>query len=109
MFNTGERPGRSSAWSKASTQPGGNATGVTSLGGQLGAKRLELLREVLPAAKLVGALVNPTNPVVAAAQIRDWQSAARELGLELRILNASTERDLDAVVASLLLPRASRW
>ena len=105
VFNTGEDPVKLGLV-ESLNQPGGNATGVTSLGGQLGAKRLELLREVLPAAKLVGALVNPTNPVVAAAQIRDWQSAARELGLELRILNASTERDLDAVVASLLLPRA---
>ena len=104
VFNTGEDPVKLGLV-ESLNRPGGNVTGVTSLGGQLGAKRLELLREVLPAAKVVAALVNPTNPVVAAAQIGDWQSAARQLGLELRVVHASSERELETVFASLLEPR----
>jgi putative ABC transport system substrate-binding protein len=104
VFNTGEDPVKLGLV-ESLNRPGGNVTGVTSLGGQLGAKRIELLREVLPASKIVGALVNPSNAVVAAAQIGDWQYAARQLGLELRVLHASSERDFDAVFASLLQPR----
>jgi putative tryptophan/tyrosine transport system substrate-binding protein len=65
------------------------------------AKRLELLHEVVPQATGVAFLANPTNPS-AASNTRDIQVAARTLGLELHVLNASTERDFDAVFAKLI-------
>ena len=100
VFNTGEDPVKLGLVDSLS-RPGGNVTGVTSLGGQLGAKRLELVREIMPTANAVGALVNPTNPVVADAQTKDWETAARTVGLKLHILHATTEREFAAVFANL--------
>ena len=100
VFNTGEDPVKLGLVDSLS-QPGGNVTGVTSLGGLLGAKRLELVREIMPTANAVGALVNPTNPVVADAQTKDWETAARTVGLKLHILHATTEREFAAVFANL--------
>jgi len=82
-------------------RPGGNLTGVTVLGVELGSKRLELLHEMLPTANIVAALVNP-NTTAAETQSTDLQTAARALGLKLHVLHASTERDLDTVFATLL-------
>jgi ABC-type uncharacterized transport system substrate-binding protein len=82
-------------------RPGGNLTGVTVLGVELGSKRLELLHELLPTANIVAALVNP-NTTAAETQSTDLQTAARALGLKLHVLHASTERDLDTVFATLL-------
>jgi putative ABC transport system substrate-binding protein len=81
-------------------RPGGNLTGVTTLGGELGPKRLELLHELVPAAPILGLLVNPTRSN-AETESRELQSAANKLGLQLRVLHASTERDFDQVFASL--------
>ena len=100
VFNTGEDPVKLGLVDSLS-RPGGNVTGVTSLGGQLGAKRLELVREIMPAANAVGVLVNPTNPVVAEAQTKDWETAASTVGLKLHILHATTEREFAAVFANL--------
>ena len=88
-------------------RPGGNVTGVTSMNMELGPKRLELLRELLPAANVIALLVNPTNPTITQSMSRDLQSAAQALGLELHILNASTEADFDSVFATLSKLRAS--
>jgi putative ABC transport system substrate-binding protein len=88
-------------------RPGGNVTGVTNLNTELGPKRLELLREVIPTANVIALLVNPTSPFIAETMSRDIQSAARALGLQLHILNASTERDFDTVFATLAQLRAS--
>ena len=82
-------------------RPGGNITGVTSLNTELGQKRLELLRELLPKANAIALLVNPTNPTITKSISRDLQSAARAFGLQLHILNASTEADFDSVFATL--------
>jgi putative ABC transport system substrate-binding protein len=82
-------------------RPGGNATGVTILAVAVAAKRLELLHELIPAVHVVALLVNPENPGLAEANSNSVQSAARTLGLELHVLNASTERDFDAVFAKL--------
>jgi putative ABC transport system substrate-binding protein len=82
-------------------QPGGNMTGATQLNMELGPKRLELLHQLLPKATDVALVVNPTNPTVAEVQSRDAQAAARALGLQLQILQASTEAEFDGVVASL--------
>jgi putative tryptophan/tyrosine transport system substrate-binding protein len=86
-------------------RPGGNLTGVTNLNVEVGPKRLELLRELVPTATNIALLVNPNNPL-AEPQSRDLATAARALGLQLHILRASTERDLDTVFATLIQLRA---
>jgi putative ABC transport system substrate-binding protein len=87
------------------SRPGGNLTGMSLLSGEVGPKRLELLHEVVPAATIIGLLLNPTNPVTEAF-LRDQQAAARILGLRLHVLYASTERDFDAAFATLVEVRA---
>ena len=87
-------------------RPGGNLTGVTNLNVEVGPKRLELLRELIPTATIVGVLVNPTSPVLAEQFSHDLQAAAHTLGLKLHVLHASTERDLDTVFATLVQLRA---
>jgi putative tryptophan/tyrosine transport system substrate-binding protein len=78
-------------------RPGGNLTGVTSLAGELGPKRLELLHELVPAATNIGVLSDPSAGILSS----DLQAAARTLGLELQVRHASAERDLDTAFASL--------
>ena len=87
-------------------RPGGNVTGVTNLTLQMAPKRLELLHELLPATTVMALLVNPTDSVLAETTTRDLQAAAHSLGLKLHVLNASTERDFDAVFAKLIELRA---
>src|SRR5712692_6607259 len=82
------------------SRPDGNITGATSLNVELGPKRLEFLRELVPTAKVVALLVNPTNPS-AETVTRDLQATARTLGLELHVLHASSERDFDIAFATL--------
>jgi putative tryptophan/tyrosine transport system substrate-binding protein len=82
-------------------RPGGNLTGVVALGDSLGPKRLELLHEVAPSATDVGVLVNPPNGSND-FQLRDLRAAARTLGVELHVLNASSQQDFDAVFQSLV-------
>jgi putative tryptophan/tyrosine transport system substrate-binding protein len=82
-------------------RPGGNVTGITLLGGELVAKRLGILRDLLPSMKRVGMLVNPTRPGVD-AQKAQVQEAARALGLPLQILEASSERDFEAVFQTVV-------
>ena len=88
------------------SRPGGNATGVSVLNVELGPKRLELLRELVPAATVIALLVNPTNRSNSEAISRELQAAARALGLSLHVLHASAERDFDAVFAALVQLRA---
>jgi putative ABC transport system substrate-binding protein len=78
------------------SHPGGNVTGVTGLNGETNTKRLQLLHEAVPAAKVVAAVVNPTEPNSGNLQ-RNLQAAARELALEVQVLPVSTERDYDDV------------
>jgi putative ABC transport system substrate-binding protein len=87
-------------------RPGGNITGVTSMGVELGPKQLEVLRELVPTATIIALLVNPTNPTNAETLSRDLQAAARTLGVQLHVLHASTERDFDTVFATLPRLRA---
>jgi ABC-type uncharacterized transport system substrate-binding protein len=86
-------------------RPGGNLTGVTTLGVELGPKRLELLHELVPTASIVALIVNPTNRS-SEIQVSDVQAAARALGLELQVLHASTEREIDSAFAALTPLRA---
>src|SRR5215831_16601794 len=78
-------------------RPGGNVTGVTQSNQGIAPKRLQLLHELLPATRVMALLVNPAYPTVAETDTKEVQAAARTLGLELHVLNASTERDFDGV------------
>jgi putative ABC transport system substrate-binding protein len=82
-------------------RPGGNLTGVTSLNLEVGPKRLELMHELLPTVTKVALLVNPSNPTNTDAETKALQATANTLGLQLIVLNASTDRDLDEVFALL--------
>jgi putative ABC transport system substrate-binding protein len=83
------------------SRPGGNITGATFLNVEVGPKLLELLHEAIPTATTVAALVNPTNPN-ADTLSRSLQDAARTLGLQLHVLNVSTDRDIDTAFATLV-------
>lgn len=87
-------------------RPGGNITAITSLGIELGPKRLELLYQFIPVAKTIALLVNPTTISDTATQITDVQAAARRLGLQVNVVRASTDREIDGVFASLLQDQA---
>ena len=87
-------------------RPSGNVTGIAQLAIEVAPKRLELLHEMIPTARIFALLVDPTDPVVFENTTRGMQAAARSLGLELHVLNVSTERDLDAVFANLIQLRA---
>jgi putative ABC transport system substrate-binding protein len=82
-------------------RPGGNATGLNVLTSELTGKRLELARELVPAGAVVAVLINPKSPE-AEPQLRDVQTAARAIGQQIHILNASTERDVDTAFATLV-------
>jgi putative ABC transport system substrate-binding protein len=104
VFTTGEDPVKSGLIASLN-QPGGNLTGVVSLNAELGPKRIELLKELVPTATDIGLLVNPANSI-SEVLTRDAQAASRKLGLQLHVLNAGTERELDAVFARLVQLRA---
>ena len=87
-------------------RPGGNVTGVANMNIQMTPKRLQLLHEAVPSAKVMALLVNPANSTVAETQSREAFSVAPTLGVDLHVLHASTERDLDAVFANLIQSRA---
>jgi putative ABC transport system substrate-binding protein len=87
-------------------RPGGNVTGVTLTNLEVTPKRLQLLHELVPTARVMALLVNPTNPALAGRNAKEVQAAARMLGLELHVVDASTERDFDAVFAKLIELRA---
>jgi putative ABC transport system substrate-binding protein len=87
------------------SRPGANLTGISSLNVEIGPKRLELLHKMVPTATDIALLVNPTNPNTDTLS-RNLQAAARTLGLQLHVLNASTERDIDMVFATLVQLRA---
>jgi putative ABC transport system substrate-binding protein len=87
-------------------RPGGNLTGVNFFGGELAAKRLELLRELVPTAARIAVLVNPASATIVETTLRDVEAAARAMGLQIHILNVSTSREIDAAFATLVLERA---
>ena len=87
-------------------RPGGNVTGVTNANVGIAPKRLQLLHELVPTASVMALLVNPANPALAETTAKEVQAAALSLGLELHVLNASTERDFDGVFAKLTQLRA---
>jgi putative ABC transport system substrate-binding protein len=81
-------------------RPGGNATAVTTLGAEIGPKQLELLHELLPR-PTIALLVNPTNPAMADTEARKLFTAAGMLGLQLRVMEASSEPDFERAFANL--------
>jgi putative ABC transport system substrate-binding protein len=87
------------------SRPGGNVTGATQFGVEVAAKQLEFAHEMVPAATVIAALVNPNNPYTESL-LRDLQAAARILGVQLHILRASAERDFDAAFATFVQLRA---
>jgi ABC-type uncharacterized transport system substrate-binding protein len=82
-------------------RPGGNLTGVNILVGELAAKRLELLRELVPAAARMAVLVNPSNAASTTATLRDVETAARAMALQIQVVHASTNREIDSTFATL--------
>jgi putative tryptophan/tyrosine transport system substrate-binding protein len=85
--------------------PGGNLTGTNLLTGEVLAKRLELLRELVPGMARVAVLVDPANVQATEATVRDVEPAARAMGLQVQVLNASTSREIDAAFATIARER----
>ena len=77
-------------------RPGGNLTGINFFSSELAAKRLDLLHELLPRAARIAVLVNPANATNTASILRDVEAAARAIGLQVQVLNASTSREISA-------------
>jgi putative ABC transport system substrate-binding protein len=83
------------------SRPGGNVTGVTNLGVELVQKQVEMLHQMVPRANVIAALVNPSDPGLGEPSTKGAQAAARALGLQIHIVQAGTERDIEATFASL--------
>jgi putative tryptophan/tyrosine transport system substrate-binding protein len=86
-------------------RPGGNLTGINIFSAELAAKRLDLLRELVPGGARVGVLVNPVNATTTESTLRDVEPAARAIGLQIQVLNASTSREIDAAFATFVRER----
>ena len=86
-------------------RPGGNLTGFNILTSELAAKRMELLRELVPATSRVAVLVNPVDAVSAGSQLRDIEATARAMGLQIQVLNAGTSSEINAAFASFVRER----
>jgi putative tryptophan/tyrosine transport system substrate-binding protein len=105
VFSVGEDPVRLGLVASLA-RPGGNLTGINFLNYELVAKRLELLRELVPTAARIGVLVNPAGVSASNETIlRGVEAAARAMGLQVQILNASTSREIDATFAALVRER----
>jgi putative ABC transport system substrate-binding protein len=88
-------------------RPGGNVTGITTFGQELLPKRLELLRELLPTASKIALLLNPNSPAIAQVEAESAQDAARRLGLEITVVSASTENEIESALATAAQQRAA--
>ena len=86
-------------------RPGGNLTGINFISSELTAKRLELLRQLVPGAVRVVVLVNPASATNTETTLRDMEPAARAIGLQIQVLNASTSREIDAAFATFVHDR----
>jgi putative ABC transport system substrate-binding protein len=87
------------------SRPGGNLTGINIFSAELTAKRLALLRELVPGTERVAVLVNPDSPTIVEATLRDAEAAARAIGMQIQVLNASTSQEINAAFASLVRER----
>ena len=88
------------------SRPGGNITGVTNLGVAVVSKGLEFMHELVPTATIMALLINPTNTRIADRVSRDVQATARTLGLQLHVLHARNELDIETVFSTLVQLRA---
>src|SRR5436309_11311000 len=93
-------------WSANLARPGGNATGVNFFVSEAVPKRLGLLRDLVPGARRMAALINPGNVATAEVTLREVQKAASAFGLQMQILNASTRGEIDAAFAAISRERA---
>src|SRR5262249_41261340 len=98
-FTVAADPGRTRLF-VSPARPGGNLTGVNFFSAELAAKRLALLRELVPAAVRVAVLLNPAEIAIAAANLRDVETAARAMALEIKVFNARTTGEIDATFAA---------
>jgi ABC-type uncharacterized transport system substrate-binding protein len=103
VFLVGEDPVRLGLVASLA-RPGGNLTGINNFTGELTVKRLELLREMVPGAARIAVLVNPANTTTETA-LSDAAAAARVMGLQIQVLNASTSREIDAAFATFVRER----
>jgi putative tryptophan/tyrosine transport system substrate-binding protein len=90
-------------------RPGGNATGISDIGVELGAKRLAFLHELLPSATRFGVLVNPDNPSITEPFVTELQTAASAIGRQIEIVTAGTNSDIDTAFATLLKKRVDAF
>jgi putative ABC transport system substrate-binding protein len=104
VFNMGDDPVKLGLVPSLS-RPGGNLTGVNFFAVELTAKRLELLRELVPGAARVAVLVNPANPADSEPIVHDAQAAARAMGLQILVLEATSSKEIDAAFATLARER----
>jgi ABC-type uncharacterized transport system substrate-binding protein len=106
VFSTGGDPVQMGL-AASLNRPGGNMTGVSNLTVETGAKQIELLHELIPAATLIALLVNPTNPVLAGSLSRDLQTAARTMRQQILVVGASTESDVNTAFTTLVEKRVN--
>jgi putative tryptophan/tyrosine transport system substrate-binding protein len=104
VFGVGEDPVRLGLVASLA-RPGGNLTGINYFNYELVAKRLEFLRELVPAATRVAVLVNPANAAGAETTLRDVQAAGRAMGVQIQVFNASTNREIEAAFATFVRER----
>jgi putative ABC transport system substrate-binding protein len=106
VFITGSDP-VAAGFVSSLARPEGNVTGITFISVELIAKRLELVHQLLPRAARIALLVNPSNPGIAESNIESSQAAARRVGLEIIVLKAATEGEIDSSVATAVQQQAS--
>jgi len=105
VFGVGEDPVKLGLVASLA-RPGGNLTGINFLGNELAVKRLALLHELVPKAVRIVVLVNPANIPATESALRDIPDAARAIGLQIQVLNASTRREIETAFATLVHDRA---
>ena len=105
VFSIGDDPVKHGLVASLS-RPGGNVTGINFFSSEVTAKRLGLLRELLPKAARIGVLVNPTNVEITEKTVKDVNAAADALGLQIQVLNASNGNEIDAAFTTLVSHRA---
>ena len=105
VFGVGEDPVKLGLVASLA-RPGGNATGINFFVGEVVAKRLGLLHDLVPKAVRIAVLVNPANTTIAETTLREAPEAARALGLQIQVLNASTSREIEAAFATLVRDQA---
>jgi putative tryptophan/tyrosine transport system substrate-binding protein len=106
VFSTGSDP-VAAGFVPSLSRPDGNVTGTTMMGVELVAKRLELLHELLPGATRIAVLVNPANPGVTQNVTQHTEAAARHLGLDIVVVEATTEREIESSIATAVQQQAA--